>query len=164
MVNLNLTVIATIFNFLLLTAILTAILYKPITRFMAERAQRIQDDMAKAEQDRSTAQKLLEEYQQKLDQLQKEIHDRLEDAVLQGEKAREDIVKGAEEEARRILSAAQDEAVRLRRDAWMKLKEDIADLATAACLKVLEDRPGQDYEEQIRRALDKIVDAGGVAR
>ena len=57
----------TIINIVILCFILKAILFKPVTKFMAERANRIRGELEQANQERTGAQKMLEEYRLKLE-------------------------------------------------------------------------------------------------
>ncbi|HHY47750.1 MAG TPA: ATP synthase F0 subunit B [Firmicutes bacterium] len=164
MIDIDLTFLATVVNFLLLTGLLTLILYRPVKKLLAERADRINNDMAKAREDRARAQGLVAEYEEKLAQLQKEMHDRIEEATLRGEAAKEEILQKARDEARRILESASLEADRIRREAWIKLRDDLVDLTMAACAKVAASGNIAVSEEEVRRALGEVVDAGGAGR
>ena len=77
MLDFSVTFIITIVNIAILFLILRSILFKPVTKFMENRAQKIQNSIDEAGKDRSSAQKLLEEYQDKM----KDIH-READAII----------------------------------------------------------------------------------
>jgi len=66
MLDFSVTFIITAINITVLFFVLRALLFKPVTKFMAERARRIQDSIAETTRDRSSAQKLLEQYQEKI--------------------------------------------------------------------------------------------------
>ncbi|MDR0475595.1 MAG: ATP synthase F0 subunit B, partial [Treponema sp.] len=57
----------TILNIVILYFILKKILFKPVTKFMADRAGRIQGAIDRANQEKAAAQKMLEDYRGKLD-------------------------------------------------------------------------------------------------
>ena len=84
MLDFSVTFVITIFNIVLLAFILRAILFKPVNKFMAERAKRIRDSLEGAETDRTNARELLERYREQL--------------------------KGADLEAEEILRAARQKA------------------------------------------------------
>jgi len=66
MLDFSVTFVITIFNIIFLAFILRAVLFKPVSKFMAERAKRIQDSIEEAKTDRVKAQELLEQYREKL--------------------------------------------------------------------------------------------------
>jgi F-type H+-transporting ATPase subunit b len=72
MLDFSVTFIITVINITVLFLILRALLFKPVTKFMAERANRIQDSVAEAARDKANAQQLLEQYQAKLKNAQNE--------------------------------------------------------------------------------------------
>jgi len=66
MLDFSVTFVITIFNIVLLAFILRAALFKPVSRFMAERAKRVRDSIDAANADRERAQELLDLYREKL--------------------------------------------------------------------------------------------------
>ncbi|GHV94454.1 ATP synthase subunit b [Spirochaetia bacterium] len=60
------TFVVTIINIFILFFILRKILFKPVTKIMAERAKRVQDTIGQAEKDKAQAKKLLEQYEAQL--------------------------------------------------------------------------------------------------
>ena len=59
MLDFSVTLVITIINIVILTLILRAILWKPVTKFMAARTKRIQDSIDKSENDKNEASSLL---------------------------------------------------------------------------------------------------------
>jgi len=84
MLNFSVTFIITIINIVILFFILKAILFKPVTKFMAERAKKIQDAIEQSEKDKTQAKAMLSQY---------EAH-----------------LKAAESEAEAIIQAARENA------------------------------------------------------
>ena len=84
MLDFSVTFIITIINITILFFILRAILFKPVTKFMADRAKRGQDSISQAEKDKTQAKELLTQYEGRL--------------------------KGADAEAETILRAARENA------------------------------------------------------
>jgi F-type H+-transporting ATPase subunit b len=60
------TFLITIVNIVILYFLLRAILFKPVTKFMAERSKKIQDSIEQVEKDKNQAKRLLEQYQNQL--------------------------------------------------------------------------------------------------
>ena len=55
MLNFSVTFIITAVNILVLFLILRAVLFKPVTKLMADRAKKVQDTIADAAKDRASA-------------------------------------------------------------------------------------------------------------
>ena len=66
MLDFSVTFIITIINIAILFFILRAVLFKPVTKFMADRARRVQDSIEQTEKDRSQVKALLAQYQAQL--------------------------------------------------------------------------------------------------
>lgn len=131
------TFVASIVNFLILAVLLTVILYRPITRFLAARQAGIQDSLAKAEEDKAAAAALKDDYKARLSQARKEVHDTIEKAIREGERAREEIIAKAREEARSIVEKARAELEREKVRAWEELRDEVASLSILAASKVV---------------------------
>ena len=96
MLDFSVTFIITIINIAILFFILRAILFKPVTKFMAERAQRVENSIEQAEKDKAQARSLLAKYEAQLKSVETEA-----EAILHS--AREH----AKEEAERIVAESR---------------------------------------------------------
>jgi len=99
MMDFSVTLIITIINIVILTIILRLILWKPVTKFMADRAGRVKDAIDQSERDKTQAKALLAQYEAQLKTATFEA-----DAILR--KTREH----AEAEAEKIISQSQASA------------------------------------------------------
>jgi F-type H+-transporting ATPase subunit b len=84
MLDFSVTFLITIVNITILFLVLRAILWKPVTKFMAGRTERIQDSITQSEKDKAKAKSLLAQYEAK--------------------------IKTAEAEAQAIISRAREQA------------------------------------------------------
>lgn len=100
MLDFSVTFVITIVNVAVLFFILRAVLFRPVTKFMADRAKRIQDSVEQAEKDKGLAMTLLAQYEARLKTAETEA-----DAIVRG--AREK----ARLEAERIISESRAQAV-----------------------------------------------------
>jgi F-type H+-transporting ATPase subunit b len=116
----SITFIITIANIVILFFILRAILFKPVNKFIDERAKKVQDTRDQAEKDRIQAKALREQYEA---QLKKAEEDGAEIIRVARETAKEDAarivaegktnVENYLEKARRQLEAEQQAAMAL---------------------------------------------------
>ncbi|MCL1836642.1 MAG: ATP synthase F0 subunit B [Treponema sp.] len=119
MLDFSVTFIITIVNIAILTFVLRALLFKPVTKFMAERAKKVQNTIAEAGKDRAAAQKLLEQYQAKV----KDAKDEADQIIGAGR-------KNAEAEAERIIADARERAHDLTETARKQIESERQAMAT----------------------------------
>ena len=90
MFDFSVTFFITIINVTILSFILRAILFKPVTKFMADRAKRVQDSIEQVEKDKNQARALLAQYEAQLKTAETEaeaiIHTARENARAEAEK------------------------------------------------------------------------------
>ena len=114
-------IIVNIVHILVLFALLRLILWKPLYRFLSARTETVRKTLDSAEQAKRDAQKLKNEYEQKLEGLGEEGRALLRDNHIQ-----------AEEEAKRILAEANAKAETIIRDARVKIEAEKADAVAGA--------------------------------
>ena len=135
-----------LFNFVILAGGLYFLLYKPVKKFMDNRTAYYQTLDANAEEKVANAKKLEEMYQNRLNDAETEIRDKKTRAVKEAEEEANAVLADAKKKKEQMLldarEAAQHEKIRIIREA----KEDIAELASAATAKLLQ----QDAAKQAR--------------
>ncbi|MDR0710028.1 MAG: ATP synthase F0 subunit B [Spirochaetaceae bacterium] len=120
MLDFSVTFIITIINIVILFFILRAILFKPVTKFIDERAKKVQDTRDQAEKERIQAKALRKQYEA---QMKKAEEDGVEIIRVARETAKEEAarivaegkanVENYLEKARRQLEAEQQTAMAL---------------------------------------------------
>ena len=138
MVELNGTLLAQIFNFLILVGILTKFAYKPLMQALEERQKKITDNIESAERERQEAEEIKLGYQKQLADARAQAQAIVEKAEKLAEETKEEILKEARLESARILKAVQDEVVRERELALAQLKGEVIALSMAAAAKIIE--------------------------
>lgn len=136
-------------SFFVLMGILTYFLYKPVRRFMAERASGIEKAIKDAQSAREQAEKMKEQYQADLTGARAESQRILDDAVKQGQRVREQIVAEAREEAARLLTKAKADIELETAKAMSLLRNEVADLAIKSASALL----GREMDDASHRAL-----------
>ena len=122
--------------FLLFTA-LSYLLFNPAKNLLAKRQERITNEREQAASDRTEAEQLKSEYQEKLDGVQKEAEVILADARKRALKNEERIVEEAKEEAARIIAHAKNEAELEKKKAADDMKQEIIKVATLMAGKMV---------------------------
>ncbi|MBI2081787.1 MAG: F0F1 ATP synthase subunit B [candidate division NC10 bacterium] len=160
-INLDRTLLLQLVNFLILVAVLYKFLFKPLTTFMAQRAEGIRHSLSEAEEARKAAAQTMEEYSAKLVAAQKEseaVRARMEQEVGA---ERQRLMKESREEAARLLESARVQIAQEVKKAKAALREEAASLSLAAAEKLL----GRALTEADHRRLveQAIRDVGGAS-
>jgi F-type H+-transporting ATPase subunit b len=158
MLDFSVTFIITIINITILFLILRKILFKPVTKFMADRAKSVQDSIEQAEKDRVQAKALLAEYEDKLKNAEAETREILktarEDAVRQVQM----IIAEGKQEAADFSAAARKQLEAEHQAALAKFKLEAAALVIAASAKLAaRDFSGDDNRRYVNMLLDELA-------
>lgn len=114
-------------NGVILAVALGFILYKPLKEFMRKRTERIQGKIDNAEATMAKARELIEEYNEKLAQIQ-----------ITSEEIIEEARQKAADESRAIIESAKQEAQEIRRRTLESIEEDKRRLKEEARLYIIE--------------------------
>ena len=162
MLDFTVTFGITIINIFILFLILRAVLFKPVTKFMAERAKKVQDSIDRAARDRMEAKELLDRYEAEL-----------KDANIQADKilsqARENAVKEAARivaqgraEADEIVARTQKQIEAERCAALARFNTEAAVLVMAAASKLAaRDVSGDDNRRYAKMMLEELAACKG---
>ncbi|MDR2953307.1 MAG: F0F1 ATP synthase subunit B [Treponema sp.] len=163
MLDFSVTFIITIVNIAILFFILRKLLFKPVTKFMAERAKRLQDSMDPAERERERAEALLSEYKRKLDSAGDEADEILRNAREEAAREARRIIQDGKAEAAGVIAAARGQLEAERQAALTKFKSETAALVMAAASKVItRDLTGDDDRRYVNMLLDELAAQKGI--
>ena len=126
-----------LFNLVLLFGILYILLYKPVRDFMEKREQEYKerDEMTKGAL--LGAQKLKAEYEDKLEQAEKENAEARANISAAAEADREKIISDAHEHAAKIVSDARDKAQKEHDRLIARAQSEIAEYVSKAAEKIV---------------------------
>ncbi len=149
MVELNMTLIAQIINFLILVYILKRFAFGKVLQAMSDRQARITGNIEAADRERAAAEELKREYQEQLAQARTQAQAIVEKATKLAEQAKDDIMKEARAEHARLLKDAQEEIARERERAVADIRNEVVALSIAAAGKVI----GQNLDAKANAKL-----------
>ena len=130
------TIVFTVLNLLILYVVLKKLLFGRVNRVLQARADLVAQDLARAEKERAQADRLREEYEEKLTQAHTEAAGIVAQAKQQGEREYQGIIAQAQEDVRRIQAQAQAQN-QADRDAMLRsARREVAQLAVMAAAKV----------------------------
>ena len=160
MLDFSVTFIITIVNITILFFILRAVLFKPVTKFMADRAKRVQDSIDQAEKSKALAKAALAQYEAHLKTAETEA-----DAIIRA--AREH----AQQEAGKIIAdgraAAEVMLANTRRQLEMErqaalaiFRKEAAALVVAASGRLvgreIQSEDNRQYADMLLEAIEPI--------
>jgi F-type H+-transporting ATPase subunit b len=132
-----------------------------INQTLEKRREKIQGDLEKAEQDRSEADRILNEYREKLSGARDEANRIIEEARSTAEAMRRDLTAKAEQEYSAILGRAQEE-IRAERDrVFQELKTQVGELSLQLAGRMVGE--SLDRDRQLRLVDQYIEELAGTA-
>lgn len=147
-----LDIVIHIINIVVLFVILRALLYKPVSKFMQKRAERVQAELDAAKKDQQTAEELKQKYSASLQSAQAEASEQAAQIIQKASSEANDIVAAAQKEAERIVAEAGKKAEENRKKTLASAREDMKALSLAMAEKIL----AREVNEADNR---KIIDA-----
>jgi F-type H+-transporting ATPase subunit b len=151
-------VIASIVNFLVILFLLRRYLWGPILTVLANRAEKIREGLAMAEEARAERERLKTEVERQLADARREAQAIAERMTTAAEAAAADIRAQAKVEADRIRERGREDAKQLHDQALAQLRSELAGMVVLAASRVLgrEINP-QEHRELIERSLDEAA-------
>ena len=144
-----------LFNFVVLIALLTYFLYRPITTMLEERTRRIEESLAAAERAQADVARADREREELLASTRREIGEMMAQAQGVAERIQSEARANAQQEAQRIVETARQEAEAERAQAMAELRREVASLAVLAAERIIK----KDLDAQAHRQLvDEFLD------
>lgn len=158
-INLNVTLLIQVVNFLILIALLSRFLFKPLTKFLADRAAGIEKALAEAKVAREAAAKAQEEYRAQILATQREAAALREQAQREVEAERQRLLKASRDEAQRMVEEAKAAIEGETKRARATLREEVVSLSLAAAERLL--GRSMTADDQRRLAEQYVRELGG---
>ena len=157
MVEINLTLIIQILNFLVLVAILGKFGFKPLLKVLDERKARIAADLDGAAQARTSAENLKAEYEAQLQSARVQAQEIVNKAVREAEQqaqAQLDAVRVQIEQQKALATRQLEEE---RAELVKELRAEVVDLAMAAASQLIAKNLDADMNRKlIEDCIDKL--------
>ena len=157
MLDFSVTFIITIINITVLYFILRKLLFKPVTKFMADRTKRVQDSIDQAESDKTKAHELLVQYENKLKTAEAEAKNILKTAREDAEYKAQKIVDEGKQSAENTSAVMRKQIETERQAALAKFKLEAAALVVAAGGKLAaKDFSGDDNRYYANMLIEEL--------
>ena len=147
-------------NFAIMLAILVKLLKKPIANFFKSRTENIEKLLEELEAKKRAAEAKAAEYKSRLDRLDQETGQIVDEYVQEGEREKQKIVDAAAKQAEYIKQQARFAIQQEMKAARESLQEEIAELSVAAAENLLKKsiRPA-DQQRLVEEFTIKAVEA-----
>lgn len=123
-------------NFVLLLVLLWLVLFKPVTRMLDERTQRIEQSLARADEVRQAAERQEEERQQLMAEIRRESEQMRVRADEQAKRIVSEAEANAQQRATQILAQAEASIQASRQQMLTEVRAEVADLVVSAVERV----------------------------
>lgn len=157
MISINATLLLTMLNFVLLVILLRIILFKPLLKFLDERARTIAESLRQAEENRARAEVMHREEEELIRDARQKASGIIDKAVASAHDEGRELVRKARKDTQAILASAQkelaEEADRVKRE----LRTEVASMVVSLSEKVLEREINEaDHRKLIEEGLDVL--------
>lgn len=155
------TVLFEALNFIVLTAVLYYLLFKPVMAQIRERAEERQRQMRRLEDERAEAAELRSELALRLSSAEEEAEALIDRARNQSEVERASLMQEAQAEVERILTEAQMDAYRLRRQSVTEFHDELVEaVLDVSGLVIGRVAPDELHDGMIRQLCDSVWELG----
>lgn len=150
------SMILTLLAVLILFWGLSKLLYKPVSKILNERKEKIQNDIDGAKVLKEEAATLKSEYESKLLDARKETQEIIESGRKRGEEIKEDIIAEAKKEAENIVEKAKGDQAE-REKALLDVKMQAGEMAVLIASKIIEkDVDLASQQDLIEKFVDEV--------
>ena len=144
-------------NFLLLLYILQRFLFVPIGNIIEERRRNLGRIQNEIEAERQKAGVLKLEYEKQIDNVQQELYQIRQKAILLANERVEEIIQEARKKAEQIIEHGEMEIFMERQSAWARIREDVVQLTLMAAEKVVEESLDDEHHRRmIARTIERL--------
>jgi len=147
----------TLLTFFILLLILWKFAWGPIVKGLEAREEKIHGAIEEAQRDREEAQKLLQDYEEKLKTASQEISERLSKADKEAQARIEQAKQQASDEGEKLIARAKQEIEAQKEKVSGELRAEVADLAASIAAAAI----GESFEKEdqlriIKRRLEQV--------
>ena len=149
----------TIITFVLLLLILRKLAWGPMLAMLDKREKAIAEALARSEQARAEAERILADQKTILDQARREAQELIERSRQDGERARQGMLGEAREQSEKIIAAGKQAIEQEKKSALQEIRTVAVDLALGAAARLIEvnadDRVQRGKVEQFVQELEQ---------
>lgn len=155
------TILAEIFNFLIMAVVLYFLLFKPTVKRIEKHTREKEALLSDAKEKQQQADQRLAEIENRLANIDQEIEERLEIAYQHAEQKNQSLLEATQKEAARILKEANIEAEKRQKQELSALQEDLVETILNISRQILgKSTPEVIHDNLIEELTSEIWDLG----
>lgn len=147
-------------NLLILFFFMKKFLFKPVTEFMENRKNSIEQALKDADQAKLEAAESRKNYEEQIKKIREESDKLLNEARIKATREYDEIIANAKKDALVIVEKGRKDVERERAEMLRQVRQQIAALAITAATKVVQ--ANMDTESN-KSMVDKFIDEAGAA-
>ena len=145
-------------TFLVLMWLIKLVAWKPVTKMMQDRSDKIVNDIDSAKESRTKAAELAQKRQAELDKTRDDANGIINNAKQTGQRQREQIVEDARNEASNLKSSAEKDIEQERQEALANSRKDVASLSVEIASKIISKELNEDDQKGL---VDSYIEGLG---
>ncbi|WP_462394219.1 F0F1 ATP synthase subunit B [Lentilactobacillus parabuchneri] len=145
-------------TFLVLMWLIKLVAWKPVTKMMQDRSDKIVNDIDSAKESRTKAAELAQKRQAELDKTRDDANRIINNAKQTGQRQREQIVEDARNEASNLKSSAEKDIEQQRQEALANSRKDVASLSIEIASKIISKELNEDDQKGL---VDSYIEGLG---
>ena len=145
-------------NLLILYFLMKKILFKPITKFMDDRQNSIEQALNDAEKAKIEAADVRKEYEDQMKGIKSDCDKLLEDARVRASREYDEMISAAKKDVEGILQKGRNDIERERQEMIKQVKQQVAVLAIATASKLVQANMDSDTNKNL---VDRFIDEAG---
>ncbi|MBW0263166.1 F0F1 ATP synthase subunit B [Lentilactobacillus parabuchneri] len=145
-------------TFLVLMWLIKLVAWKPVTKMMQDRSDKIVNDIDSAKESRTKAAELAQKRQAELDKTRDDANGIINNAKQTGQRLREQIVEDARNEASNLKSSAEKDIEQQRQEALANSRKDVASLSIEIASKIISKELNEDDQKGL---VDSYIEGLG---
>ncbi len=149
MLRLDMNLVWTIVNLLILFLLMKRFLFKPVNSIFNKRQKQVNDVLDDASNRQKAADDMKHKYEDSVSDLEKEKEKKLEDARNKATAEYDRIVAEADKKAKEALEDAENKALEERRRMISDAREELADMVINASEKMTASKSGSDTDHAL---------------
>ncbi len=159
MIDINMTLVAQVLNFLILVVILRLVAYKPVLKMLKAREDKIAKSINAAEADEQKAKQLLEDYKKQLADARIQAQEIVDKANKRAQEEHDASIAETKREIEQLRKAAKEDIAREREIAVQQLRGEMVSLSMQAASKIvavnMDDKANEKLVSDFINKLDK---------
>ena len=144
-------------NLIIVYLILKKLLFVPVKNMIDSRQKEVDDMYSDAEGAKSEAEKMRDEYEEKLGAAREESEEILRTAVRKAQLREEEILAEANERAARTLERAEEEIALEKKRALNEVKNEVTEMAVGIAERIIErDVAAEEHKDLIDSFIESV--------